>query len=56
MKKVLVNSNYSILNKNGNIFNRVGDKSISRFLDQMKSLEQSGLEHGTPAQVHQQQQ
>lgn len=51
MKKVLVNSNYSILNKNGNIFNRVGDKSISRFLDQMKSLEQSGLEHGISFQT-----
>ena len=45
MKKILVHSNYSVLNKNGNMFLGIGDKSISRFLDQMQSLKAEGLKN-----------
>lgn len=46
MKKVIVHSNYDILNKNNNMFNNVGDVSVKDFLKQMGRLKQYGLNNG----------
>ena len=45
MKKVLVHSNYDVLNKNGNMLNGVGNVSVKDFLKQMWELKKQGLEN-----------
>jgi alpha(1,3/1,4) fucosyltransferase len=43
VKKIILHSNYSVLNKNGNMLNNVGDVSIKDFLYQMSKLKEAGL-------------
>lgn len=43
MKKIILHSNYSILNKNGNMLNNEGDVSVKDFLYQMSKLKEIGL-------------
>ena len=46
MIKVIVHSNYDVLNKNNNIFNNVGDVSVKDFLNQMFLLGDYGRRNG----------
>jgi alpha(1,3/1,4) fucosyltransferase len=41
-----VHSNYFVLNKDGNMFNGVGDVSVKDFLEQMIALKEFGSENG----------
>lgn len=43
---IIIHSNYSILNLNGNMLNNVGDISVKDFLDQMAALKNAGKKIG----------
>jgi len=43
LKKIILHSNYDILNKNGNMLNNIGDVSVKDFLYQLSSLKEVGL-------------
>jgi len=42
LKKIILHSNYNILNKNGNMLKNVGDVSVKDFLYQMSKLKEIG--------------
>ena len=46
MKKIIVHSNYSVLNKHGNMLNGVGNVSVKDFLKQMWEMRERGAENG----------
>lgn len=43
--KIIVHSNYPILNKNGNMFRGIGNISVKHFLEQMEDLKKIGKEN-----------
>jgi hypothetical protein len=43
---IIIHSNYSILNVNGNMLNGIGDVSVKDFLDQMSALKIAGEKRG----------